>query len=39
MMVFYARKIVEVGTYQELMANNGLYAEMFRSQAQWYSSS
>jgi len=29
-------KIAEVGTHEELMAKNGLYAHMFRQQAKWY---
>ena len=30
-------KIVEIGAHDELIAKNGLYAEMFKSQAWWYS--
>ena len=29
-------KIVEKGSHDDLMKNNGLYAEMFNSQAEWY---
>lgn len=29
-------RVAEQGTHEELMAKNGLYANMFRSQAQWY---
>lgn len=29
-------KVAEVGTHDELTARNGLYAGMFREQAQWY---
>lgn len=29
-------KLAEVGTHDELMALNGLYAKFFRDQAQWY---
>ncbi len=29
-------KIAEMGTHNELMAQNGAYAEFFREQAQWY---
>jgi len=29
-------KIAEVGTHEELMAQNGLYANMFNQQAKWY---
>jgi len=30
-------KIAETGSHAELMAHNGLYAEMYNSQAGWYS--
>ncbi len=29
-------KVVEVGTHDELMNNNGKYKQMYESQAQWY---
>ena len=29
--------IIEEGTHTELLNNNGYYAELYRSQAQWYS--
>jgi ATP-binding cassette subfamily B protein len=29
-------KAAEIGTFGELMAKNGIYAEMFASQAEWY---
>ena len=29
-------KIAETGTHDELMQKNGLYAEFFNAQAQWY---
>ena len=29
-------KIAESGTHEELMKLGGLYAEMFRQQAEWY---
>jgi ATP-binding cassette subfamily B protein len=29
-------KIEEIGSHAELMAHNGLYAEMYNSQAEWY---
>ncbi|BCK01486.1 ABC transporter ATP-binding protein [Anaerocolumna chitinilytica] len=29
-------RIIEDGTHEELMANNGLYTEMYKSQAAWY---
>jgi ATP-binding cassette subfamily B protein len=32
-------KIEETGSHAELMAHNGLYAEMYNSQAEWYASS
>jgi len=31
-------KIVESGSHDELMVKDGIYAEMFRAQAEWYSS-
>ncbi len=35
-LVFHDGKIVEDGSHKQLMARNGLYAEMYRAQAQWY---
>jgi ATP-binding cassette, subfamily B, bacterial len=35
-LVLDSGKIVEDGTHQELIAKNGLYADFFRQQAQWY---
>lgn len=35
-LVFDAGQIVEDGTHDELMQKNGLYAQMYRAQAQWY---
>ena len=35
-LVFDDGKIVEDGSHKQLMAMNGLYAEMYRAQAQWY---
>lgn len=35
-LVFENGKIVEDGNHEELMKQNGLYAEMYRSQARWY---
>jgi len=32
-------RIVECGSHEELMVKNGIYAEMFRAQAEWYKSS
>lgn len=29
-------RVVEMGSHDELMAKNGLYAQFFREQAQWY---
>ncbi len=29
-------KVAEAGSFDELMSKNGLYAEMFHAQAQWY---
>ncbi len=29
-------KVAEIGTHDELMAKNGLYAQFFNEQAQWY---
>lgn len=34
--VMDAGKIKETGTHDELLAKNGLYAEMFRAQSAWY---
>ena len=34
--MFKAGEMVETGTHDELMENNGAYAEMFRVQAQYY---
>ncbi|MGE5579914.1 MAG: ABC transporter ATP-binding protein [Bacillota bacterium] len=36
-LVFDDGRIVEDGTHDELMDRNGLYAKMYRAQAQWYS--
>lgn len=35
-LVFQEGKIVEDGSHRELMEKNGLYAEMYQAQAQWY---
>lgn len=35
-LVFDKGRIVEDGSHEELMARNGLYAEMYRAQARWY---
>ena len=35
-LVFDSGKIIEDGSHDELMQKNGLYAAMFRSQAEWY---
>ena len=35
-LVFEKGKIAEQGTHEELMAKGGLYAEMFRAQADLY---
>lgn len=35
-LVFDNGKIVEDGSHKELMNNNGLYARMYKAQAQWY---
>ena len=35
-LVLDAGKIVEDGTHDALLARNGLYAQFFRAQAQWY---
>lgn len=29
-------KIIEIGTHEELMRNNGKYAEMYEAQSKWY---
>ena len=34
--MFKDGEMVEIGTHDELMANDGAYAEMFRVQAQYY---
>lgn len=34
--VMDAGKVKEIGTHEELIVKNGLYAEMFRTQSQWY---
>lgn len=36
-LVFDDGRVVEDGTHEELMDRNGLYAKMYRAQAQWYS--
>ena len=35
-LVFDEGRIVEDGNHNELLARNGLYAKMYRAQAQWY---
>jgi len=35
-LVFKDGRIIEDGSHKELMTQNGHYAEMYRSQAQWY---
>jgi len=35
-LVFSEGKIVEDGSHDELMQRNGVYAEMYQAQAQWY---
>jgi ABC-type multidrug transport system fused ATPase/permease subunit len=35
-LVFDEGRIVEDGSHKQLMENNGLYARMYRAQAQWY---
>lgn len=35
-LVLYDGKIVEVGTFNELMEMGGIYAEMYNEQRQWY---
>lgn len=35
-LVFDDGRIVEDGSHKQLIAKNGLYAEMYRAQAQWY---
>lgn len=35
-LVLYEGKIVEVGTFDELMKKGGVYAEMYNEQRQWY---
>ena len=32
-------RISEIGSHEELMGKNGIYAEMFRAQAEWYKNS
>ena len=35
-LVLDAGRIIEDGTHDALLAKNGLYAQFFRAQAQWY---
>lgn len=35
-LVFHEGRIVEEGTHEKLMSKNGLYAQMYEAQAQWY---
>ncbi|MCL2815767.1 MAG: ABC transporter ATP-binding protein, partial [Oscillospiraceae bacterium] len=35
-LVFDKGKIAEDGNHNELMAQNGVYAKMYRAQAKWY---
>ena len=35
-LVFKEGKIIESGTHDELMAEDGYYVEMYRAQARWY---
>ena len=35
-LVFKEGKIIESGTHDELIAEDGYYAEMYRAQARWY---
>lgn len=35
-LVFKDGKIIEDGNHEELIRNNGYYAEMYKAQAQWY---
>ncbi len=35
-LVFNDGRIVEDGSHEELLKKQGLYARMFRAQAQWY---
>lgn len=34
--VLKAGEIVEVGSHKELLIKNGMYADMFRAQSEWY---
>ena len=35
-LVFHEGRNVEEGTHEKLMSKNGLYAQMYEAQAQWY---
>ena len=35
-LVFKAGRIIEDGSYEELIEKNGYYAEMYNAQSQWY---
>ena len=35
-LVFHDGEIVEDGTHEQLLYNDGLYSELYRAQAQWY---